>query len=271
VKEWYLPEAGLSLTPVNAQGTALVGSEGQVDGASVLYANTQTDTDTAVKPTISGVDTDTILRSLASPEQLYFRVGLPPGATLEKGNDANGPVQAMSHGREIALIRAPTASDAEGASVPVSMSVQGDMLKLSVAASAGEYRWPIAVDPEVVADNELGPAECYRGREGETEHKSSNWCVYAGKAGEKGEVESKETGPSKFIHRWGSGSLVQYNAEYLSPGEYTVAVYHTQGQSKIYELQAETVGEVKGGEQSWNSPRRSLKAATKRAKSNTRR
>ncbi len=256
-----LPEAGVSLTPVNAQGTALVGSEGQLDGASVLYANTQTDTDTAVKPTIGGVETNSILRSLASPEQLYFRVGLPSGGTLEQGHDAGGPVQAMSHGREIALIRAPTASDAEGTSVPVSMSVQGDMLKLNVAASAGEYHWPIAVDPEVVTDNELGPAECYRGREGETEHKSSNWCVYAGKAGEKGEIESKEIGPSRFIHRWGSGSLVQYNAEYLSPGEYTVAVYHTQGQSKIYELQAETVGEVKGG-------RAKLELAKKVAESN---
>jgi hypothetical protein len=237
-----LPEDGVSLTPVNAQGAALVGSEGQADGASVLYANTQTDTDTAVKPTISGVETNTILRSVDSPEQLYFRVGLPAGATLVQAHDAGGSVQVKSQGRDIALIRAPSASDAEGTSVPVSMSVRGDLIELNVAASAGEYGWPITVDPEVVIDNELGPAECYRGREGEAEHKSSNWCVYAGKAGEKGEIESKEVGPSKFIHKWGSRSLVQYNAEYVSAGEYTAAVYHTQGQSKIYELQSETVG-----------------------------
>jgi hypothetical protein len=72
-------------------------------------------------------------------------------------------------------------------------------------------------------------------------------CVRGQERG-KGEVESREVGPSKFIHIWGSGSLVQYNAEYVSPGEYTVAVYHTQGQSKIYELQAETRGEVNKGE-----------------------
>src|SRR6185312_16241582 len=88
-----LPEVGVSLTPVNAQGAALVGSEGQVDGASVMYANTQTDTDTAVKPTIGGMETNTILRSLASPKQLYFRVGLHSGATLKQGHDAGGSVQ----------------------------------------------------------------------------------------------------------------------------------------------------------------------------------
>jgi hypothetical protein len=180
-----LPEAGVSLTPANAQGAALVGSEGQVDGASVLYANTQTDTDTVMKPTIGGVETNTILRSVDSPEQLYFRVGLPAGATLVQAHDAGGSVQIKSHGQDIALVRAPSASDAEGTSVPVSMSVRGDLLELNVAASAGEYGWPIAVDPEIVTDNELGPAECYRGREGEAEHKSSNWCVYAGKNGEK--------------------------------------------------------------------------------------
>ncbi len=245
-----LPEAGVSLTPVNAQGAALAGSEGRVDGASVLYANTQTDTDTTVKPTISGVAENTILRSINSPEQLYFRVGLPAGASLVQAHDAGGggPVGVMSHGREIALIRPPSASDAEGTSVPVSMSVRGDLLELNVAASASDQRWPVAVDPEVVTDNELGPAECYRGREGETEHKSSNWCVFSGKAGEAGEGVSKEEGPSRFKHRWFSNSLVQSNAEYIpSAGEYTVAVYHTQGQSKIYELQAETVGEVKKG------------------------
>jgi DNA-binding beta-propeller fold protein YncE len=246
-----MPEVGVSLTPVDAQGSSLGGSEGAVDGASVLYANTETDTDTAVKPTTSGVETNTILRSVDSPGQLYFRVGLPAGASLVQAHDAGGSgrVLVMSHGREIALIRPPSASDAEGTSVPVSMSVRGDRLAVNVSVSSGEYRWPIAVDPEIVVlDNELGPAECYRGREGETEHRSSNWCVYAGKAGETGELISKESGPSLFKHQWASNSLVQYNAEYISnAGEYTAAVYHTQGQSNIYKVQMETVGHVKKG------------------------
>ena len=76
-----LASTGVSLTPVDANGKALGGAEGTVDGATVLYANTQTDTDTVVKPLTSGFEEDTLLRSIASPEQLDYRVGLPGGAT----------------------------------------------------------------------------------------------------------------------------------------------------------------------------------------------
>jgi hypothetical protein len=44
-----LGNTGVSLTPVDAQGASLGGSEGAVDGASVFYANTQTDTDAVIK------------------------------------------------------------------------------------------------------------------------------------------------------------------------------------------------------------------------------
>src|ERR1700728_5023813 len=61
------PENGVSLTPIDGKGEALRGSEGSVDGASVLYANTQADTDTLVKPTSLGFELSAILRSEASP------------------------------------------------------------------------------------------------------------------------------------------------------------------------------------------------------------
>jgi sugar lactone lactonase YvrE len=251
-----LPEAGVSLTPVNAQGAPLGGSEGQVDGASVLYANTQTDTDTAVKPTTDGVEVSSILRSIDSPERLYFRVGLPPGASLVQSRRAHGPVKVISDGRAIAVVLPPSASDAEGTSVPVSMSTHGDLLELSVSASKGEYRWPVAVDPEVftMTDTSLGPTECHK--EKEPERISSNWCVFAGKAGEKGENVSKETGSSTFKHDWGAYNrehtlyipyaLTQWSEAPLNTGEYTVAVYHTQGESKIICVETESYGSVPG-------------------------
>ena len=249
-----LPEAGVSLTPVNAQGSPLGGAEGQVDGASVLYANTQTDTDTAVKPTTDGVEASSILRSVDSPEQLYFRVGLPPGASLVQSRHADGPIKVMSDGREVAVVLPPSASDAEGASVPVSMTAHGDLLEVGVSASKGEYRWPIAVDPEVVTDNKLGPGECYRGREGEVEHRTSNWCVFAGKAGETKEIESRECtlgvcgskGDATWKHEWNFG-LEMYNEGTDNTGEYIVTAYHTQGDSWIYAVEVETIGDVYKG------------------------
>ncbi len=80
-----LSGSGVSLTPVDAQGSPLAGSEGSVDGSTVFYANTQTDTDTLVKPTTFGFNVDTLLRSAESPQQLDYRVGMPQGASLRSG------------------------------------------------------------------------------------------------------------------------------------------------------------------------------------------
>jgi hypothetical protein len=146
-----LGSTGVSLTPVNAQGAALSGAEGQVDGAAVLYANAQTDADTVVKPTTFGFDADTLLRSVQSPEQLFFRVGLPEGASLVQGKEG-GAVQVVDEGAVLAVVPAPSARDAAGTLVPVSMSVSGNVLRLSVDEESGEYDFPIDVDPPVIAN-----------------------------------------------------------------------------------------------------------------------
>jgi hypothetical protein len=61
-----LPVLNVSLTPVDAHGSPLGGSEGALTGAGVMYANTQTDSDTLVKPTTGGFEADTLLRSVES-------------------------------------------------------------------------------------------------------------------------------------------------------------------------------------------------------------
>jgi RHS repeat-associated protein len=144
-----LSDSGVSLTAVDAQGAALGGAEGWVDGASVFFANTQTDSDTVVKPTSTGFEEDTLLRSIASPEQLSFRVGLPEGANLVQA--ANGAVQVVDEGTVIASVLPVSAWDSAGTHVPVAMSVSsGNTLILTVDHRSGEYRYPIAVDPIVV-------------------------------------------------------------------------------------------------------------------------
>ena len=167
-----LSAAGVSLTPVNAQGAALGGSEGILDGASVLYANTQTDMDSLVKPTTEGFAADTLLRSVESPQQLYFRVGLPAGASLVQAKDGSGDVEVVKEDATIATVLPPGAQDAAGTAVPVSMSVSGNTLVLGVADHAAEYQYPVEVDPEVTGkDVQLT-------KEGS---KRSNWEFYTGK------------------------------------------------------------------------------------------
>jgi hypothetical protein len=142
--------AGVSITPVDAQGTALGGSEGVVEGASVLYANTQTDMDTAIRPTPEGVEASTILRSPESPERLFYRIGLPGGAKLVQRIAGAGPIEVEVEGVTLARILPPAAEDVAGTPVPVAMSVANDasgIVTLAVDCGASQVTYPIEVDP----------------------------------------------------------------------------------------------------------------------------
>ncbi len=147
-----LSEAGVSLTPVDEHGVAL-GGEGVIDGASVFYGDSEDanagllDVDTLVKPSTFGLMMDTSLRSQRSPSKLFFKVGLPKEATLEQEAAGSGPVRVVEGDRKLAVIFAPSARDAEGTSVPVSMVLEEDMLVLTVNHPAGAYAYPIMVDP----------------------------------------------------------------------------------------------------------------------------
>jgi RHS repeat-associated protein len=148
-----LPGIGVSLMPTNSSGAPLAGGQGALDGASVIYANTQTDADTLVKPTIEGFEINSLLRSSDSPSELYFRVGVPRGARLIQDR-RSGAVSIVEEGQALAGILPPSARDAAGTAVPVSMSVSGDMLTLMVHLGSGSYQFPVAVDP-TVTDNTL--------------------------------------------------------------------------------------------------------------------
>ena len=232
-----LAETGISVIPVNQQDDALSGSEGVIDGASVLYANTQTDADTVIKPTTLGFDADTVLRSVDSPAQLSFRVGLPPGAQLAEQSDAPGSVEIVKDGTRLAVVLAPSAQDATGTNVPVSMSVAGDTLTLTVSKQA-DYQFPIEVDPEFIkgSDSQLvGPLN----------GKRSNW-----KFKTSSEVKFGHE-PNEGVHKYegeGKGYLEASGTAEYKETEYAAWTYQTKGVSKIYEFNAKTEGKNKGAQ-----------------------
>ncbi len=209
-----LGELGVSLTPVDSGGSPLGGAEGAIDGASVLYANTGTASDTAVKPLAMGFDEQTLLRSAESPQQLYFRLGLPVGGKLVQ--NAGGAVRAMDNGAVLAQIAAPSAQDAAGVDVPVSMKVSGDMLLLSVDHRNGGYDYPIAVDPTVVDSNVSG-----------------NW-------------RATHEGEHVYTYEYsGQGWEGQFTPGHVA-NEWAAYLYPTQGESRIYELTTETAASDTG-------------------------
>jgi RHS repeat-associated protein len=207
-----LSETGISLTPVDAGGSVLVGSEGVADGATILYANTQIDSDTVVKPLTSGFEEDTLLRSIDSPSRLSFHMGLPVGATLVSAGGGSGTLDVLDEGAVIAAIPKPTAQDAEGVAVPVSTSISGHTLVLNVDRSAGSYRYPIMVDPTVVEGQILYPGGWGFFTENASIFKAP--VLEAGKGVE--DIVSKTVGT----------------------GERAFFYYRTQGQSRIYAISA---------------------------------
>jgi RHS repeat-associated protein len=222
-----LGRSGVSLAPVDARGASLR-TPGQVTaGMSVLYANALPDTDVVVKPTAQGFDEDALLRSVKSAQRLFFRVGLPRGARLLQ--QGAGPARVVLGGHAIASILQPSALDAAGTAVPVSMSVLGDTLSIAVNAPAGSYQYPIAVDPTVVYDEvyEKGPAWEF-GTDNELGFSFSD----SGETWKEGE----ERHPG-FI----GVCLCGYGYE---RSQYGAILYTTKGESKIEHWRAETSSDI---------------------------
>jgi RHS repeat-associated protein len=220
-----LTGTGISLTPVDGSGAPLDGSEGTVDGTSVLYANTQTNTDSLIKPTTLGFEADTMLRSADSPGQLFFRVGLPAGARLVQAKGGSGAVSVVASGHTLATVLAPSARDAAGTQVPVSMSVSGDTLMLSVADHSAEYQYPIVVDP-TVTDTQLWHGE-------EEGPGAPHWAFATAGPG-------AYTPREEYYNEYKKDTLEDFGAGQVRG--YGLWAYATQGESHIYEFVAETSG-----------------------------
>lgn len=137
--------AGVSLVPIEAGGSPIADA-GESDGASVLYPNTALDSDTLAKPTSSGFELATIMRAPASPRVQRYLVTGPSGLQLVQ-HQPDGPVEVLTDGVHVGVIAPASATDAAGAAVPVSMSVEGTVLSVTVAPNVEETQWPVVVDP----------------------------------------------------------------------------------------------------------------------------
>jgi len=144
-----LPNIGLSLTPVESNGHPLTGGPGEPSGASIIYHETSLATDTLAKATPRGFSADTLLRSTDSPRTLYFKLAVPAGAYLSWEPGDSG-LRVLANGTPLATIPRPTAIDAEGTPVPLSVTMLPDnIMQLSLPANLAPYDLPIAVDPTI--------------------------------------------------------------------------------------------------------------------------
>src|ERR1700729_295547 len=236
-----LSAGGVGLTPVTEQGLALDAAEGVLDGAGVFYGDSEgpgvADVDTLIKPDTLGFSMETVLRSQRSPRKLFFKVGLPEGASLVQDQPGAGLVRVVDAGQTLAIVAAPSGEDAEGTAVPISMSLSGDVLVVAVEHEPGEYRMPIEVDPTVGDGRTIG-------EKNEGNVYQVNWKV---------DTSNGKEGPFHFGESIGEG-LFDYHGEGESPaynaGEWGGFEYATQGESAIYRavLGAEMTDEGHGFE-----------------------
>ncbi len=222
-----LANLGVSLTPVTEDGKPLEGDRA-VDGASLFFGDSEdpaagvTDVDSLIKFDTYGFSEETILRSELAPQALYFKVGLPEGATLVQPQDDPNSLEVMAAGQVIARIAAPSGHDAEGTLIPLSVAVSGNLITLTVEHQPGQYKFPIEVDPTTydtqVVDIHNGVTY------------QSRWKV---------DTSNNKEGPFYFSESSSYG-IRDYHGQGTSPeyqrGEWGGFAYETQGESAIYDV-----------------------------------
>jgi DNA-binding beta-propeller fold protein YncE len=209
----------VSLVPVDASGNP-VSAAGESDGASVIYPNTATDTDILAKPTSTGFELAAVLRAPDSPQIQRYRVQGPAGLQLEQPSPG-APAEVLVDGVHIGTIAPPTATDASGARVSASMSVEGSTLAVSVSPEPKATQWPVSVDPTwyYVNDSTL---PVYGGAQ-------TNWTEF-----HNGGV-GISYGPTPGAYVWASRS---------NPGEVGGLAYQPQGDTRIYYAEDESSAEL---------------------------
>jgi sugar lactone lactonase YvrE len=140
-----------------------------IGAMNLFYPETETATDTLVAPRAGGVEVFEQLRSPESPERFSFALNLPNEATL-RPSEAGGAEVVTSSGQVIEEVPPPAATDAQGATVPVTTSIEGDSLILEVPHRSREVAYPLLLDPNYV-NNTTNFSEWQR---------SEGWGYYLG-------------------------------------------------------------------------------------------
>jgi sugar lactone lactonase YvrE len=108
------------------------------------YPNVAQDTDLVVAPTPTGVEALSQIRSADAPRSQSFALTLPGNAVLKATE--NGGAQVSRDGETLMDIAAPTALDAAGNEVPVTLDVYGSSLTLTISPLQAT-QFPVLLDP----------------------------------------------------------------------------------------------------------------------------
>ncbi|HEX5928379.1 MAG TPA: NHL repeat-containing protein [Solirubrobacterales bacterium] len=135
-----LPEAGVSIELVDAADR----TASNLEQTTAFYPNVAQESDLAVTPTATGVETFMQLRSADAPLSHAFRVQTPAGAELKASPDGGAIV---TEGDSTLLrVLPPGGVDAEGKAVPVDLDVAEGLVAIQ-AKPTPENVYPLLIDP----------------------------------------------------------------------------------------------------------------------------
>ncbi|WDT93742.1 hypothetical protein JDY09_00295 [Thermoleophilum album] len=116
-------------------------------GDAVVFANTQPGADQVVKANALGLETFVQIRGPESPTDYSYTVVLRGVGQRLVLLDSGAVAIVDPDGDAVAVASPPQAHDANGNPVPVTASVSGSTLTLHVPHTAGDWAYPIVVDP----------------------------------------------------------------------------------------------------------------------------
>lgn len=138
-----LPESSIGLKLAGAPAGR---DPSVIDGGAAFFPNVAQDSDFTVIPTPTGVETFSHLRTPEAPLSQTYELTLPAGAVLEIR--PNGGAEVTRNEAILAHVPPPTAIDANGDPVAVSLAVEGNSLTVT-SAPEETSAYPILVDPVV--------------------------------------------------------------------------------------------------------------------------
>jgi hypothetical protein len=138
-------DLGLRLAPAGSDSAGVIADQ------SVVYPNVSTDTDLVARATSIGLAVGWSIRTPDASREVRMPLDLPGG--VRPVVTRTGEVQLLDRNdRLFGNVSIATARDADNASVPVQMAVEGSTIVYRVEHAAGKVAYPITLDPTVSVD-----------------------------------------------------------------------------------------------------------------------
>jgi tripartite motif-containing protein 71 len=247
-------EFGLQMAPVaHADPEAP-----QVVGDSVFFPGTSQATDFMVEPRPLGAEASWQLLSAESSGENALSFTLPAGAQLVMSKELEGAAEVMLEGQRQLMIMPATATEANGAGLPVTYSVNGSTLTTHVDLS-GNVAYPVDVDP--VVWQKYGGSGYYWGGWSKAEGEKAGVAdLWGGSGAAEVFAAVKEGEPSKSWANWslfapgfkaGEGSLTRMDVTKLGHGfngqsNVEAGIVNSNG-SIVYTYDGENPADTKSG------------------------